>query len=119
MNYLGHEAGPDAIVFSIGSEYYADNDKWNAGASASYMIHGKKGKEDYRDKDVERQGVARTPTGVAEHTLRFDADTGYRVSKDLSFDAKAAAVLRWNYHNQEGEFRSDIQMSIGINWTII
>lgn len=119
LNYLGHQYGPDAIAVSIGSEYHDADSRWNAGGSISYIIHGEKGKEDYRNKENERHGTAITPSGIPEHTLRFDAKGGYEFSKNLSIDSKAAVLFQWNYHNQEDAFKTSLQYSIGLAWTII
>ena len=119
LNYIGHEFGPDAIGFSVGSSFIAVEDKWNIGLTTTYIIHGEKGKEAYRSKVSERNGNAKTPTGTAEYTLRFDLESGYRINRNLSIQGKAAAIFNKNYKNQENAFKKRIQCSIGLKWTII
>lgn len=124
INYLGHSFGPDTIAVSIGTNYI-DNNNWGIKGSILYKVHGEKGiapkgywyaanKIDHRDDD----GNAKTPSGIAEHTIKFQIDSGYKFTDNLTTSLSIANIFNWNYQNQTNIFKYSIQAGIGLKWIV-
>ena len=129
VNYTGYIYGPDAIVLAAGSEY-ASFDSWTIGGKLLYMAHGEYGYKSYldpeKDKDKYESGLNNmdkadpsTPSGVVEHTLALTVDGSYHILDNLELTGALYASYKWNYHNEKGINRGDVQAAIGLSWTII
>lgn len=128
-SYTGYIYGPDAIVLAAGSEY-ASFDSWTVGGKLLYMAHGEYGYKSYldpeKDKDKYESGLNNmdkadpsTPSGVVEHTLSLTVDGSYHILDNLELTGALYASYKWNYHNEKGINRGDVQAAIGLSWTII
>ena len=119
-SYTGYIYGPDAIVLAAGSEYASFN-SWSVGAKLLYMAHGEYGKNHEEDGGMNNMDKAdpSTPSGVVEHTLSLTVDGSYHILDNLELTGAVYASYKWNYHNEKGVERGDVQAAIGLSWTII
>ena len=92
---------------------------FSVSASVMYMAHGEKGRstdpERYSLDDmatVERINML-SPTGIAEHTLAFSLEGDFRLCRYFSFHCGAAYSHRWNYRNESGVSRDNVQLMLG------
>ena len=81
------------------------------------MAHGEYGK-DGKKNNMDKADPS-TPSGVVEHTLSLTVDGSYFIMDNLELTAGVYASYRWNYHNEDGVNRGDIQAAVGLSWTII
>ena len=116
ISYTGYIYGPDAVVLSVGTEY-ASFDSWSVGGNLFYMAHGEYGKDGKMNNRDDAKPKA--PSGTVEHTLALTVDGSYFILDNLELTAGVYAAYRWNYHNEDGVNRGDIQAAVGLSWTII
>lgn len=116
ISYTGYIYGPDAVVLSVGTEY-ASFDSWSVGGNLFYMAHGEYGKDGKMNNRDDAKPKA--PSGTVEHTLALTVDGSYFIMDNLELTAGVYASYRWNYHNEDGVNRGDIQAAVGLSWTII
>ncbi|MDY5931710.1 MAG: hypothetical protein SPJ34_06755 [Candidatus Ornithospirochaeta sp.] len=118
ISWSGYRYGPDAIVISLGASYSLP-DVFTVSASVMYMAHGEKGRgtdpERYSFDDmatVERINML-SPTGIAEHTLALSLEGDFRLCRYFSIHGGAAYAHRWNYRNESGVSRDNVQLMLG------
>ena len=116
--YSGYIYGPDALVFSAGTEYTSFN-AWSVKGSILYMAHGENGKESWRNKDNRTGADISTPSGLVEHTLSVRAGGSYSILENLKLTAELGTSFIWNYHNDANAFRTNLQAAVGISWTAL
>lgn len=116
--YSGYIYGPNAIVLSAGTEYSSFKG-WNINADILYMLHGINGKESWRNKSNREEYIDFKCDNVTEHTLLLKAGGSYTLFDGFELTAAFGATFKWNYRNQEGEYKDFIQAAVGISWTII
>lgn len=124
INYLGHSFGPDTFAISVGTNYI-DKKSWGIKGSILYKIHGEKGISPkgywYGNNNIDNRnddGNAKTPSGTAEHTLKIQIDSGYKIKDNLTVSMSIANIFSWNYQNQKDIFKNSIQAGIGLKWII-
>lgn len=129
-NFAGYVYGPDAIVFSLGSEYTRYDRLWSIGGRLLYKIQG-----DNRIKisssGVDMSGIIfghdpssymgiHTPSSGwsnAEHLIKATGYGSYNLVRyGLSFYAAAGLNTYLNYDNVEGARKLLPQATIGIRW---
>lgn len=119
MAFAGYIYGPDAIVASIGGEYYIPQ-KIDVTARVFYMAHGEKGrgtdKNNYNFSGIDSKETINTlsPTGIVEHTLALSAECDWTLSDFVSLYGGAAYSYRWNYRNEEGRNVGNLQTAFGV-----
>lgn len=129
-NFAGYVYGPDAIVFSLGSEYTRYDRLWSIGGRLLYKIQG-----DNRIKisssGVDMSGIIfghdpssymgiHTPSSGwsnAEHLIKATGYGSYNLVRyGLSFYAAAGLNTYLNYDNVEGARKLLPQATVGIRW---
>lgn len=119
MAFAGYIYGPDAIVASIGGEYYIPQ-KIDVTARVFYMAHGEKGRgsniNNYNFSGIDSKETINTPspTGIVEHTLALSAECDWTLSDFVSLYGGAAYSYRWNYRNEEGRNVGNLQTAFGV-----
>ena len=118
VGYTGYTYGPDAIVLSLGGNYLS-YDSWSINGNLMYMAHGEYGKESWRNKNNRDNESPSTPSGIVEHTFSITLKGEYNILDNLELSAGILTSFKWNYHNIENEFRTDVQAAVGLSWVII
>ena len=132
-NFSGYAYGPDAIVFSLGSEY-ADMDRtWNIGGRLLYKIQGDS-RIRISSSGIDMSGVIfghdpssymgiNTPSSGwdnAEHLIKFTGYGSYNMTRyGLSFYGAAGMNTYFNYDNVKGETKFLPQATVGIKWSAL
>lgn len=132
-NFAGYVYGPDAIVFSLGSEYTDMERTWSIGGRLLYKIQG-----DNRIKvsssGIDMGGVIfghdpssymgiNTPSSGwedAEHLIKLTGYGNYNIQRyGLSFYAAAGINTYFNYDNVQGEMKFLPQATVGMKWSAL
>lgn len=135
--YSGYIYGPDNIVFSIGANYSASDEKFETGGNILYRIQGKKGTKhsarnskqtviDVSNAVIEESGFMEnifTPSGgweKAEHFIKMAVYYVYNFDNswgDISLYSAIGANVFFNYNHVKGASQFQPQMLIGAKYT--
>jgi len=107
--FMGYPYGGDAIIgnLSIGYKEYG---RWSVTGNLFYMVHGKKEMNSLWLLDTNES----TPTGVGTHYI----DIGITSSVYLFERMQLYGGLNWLANFKEGVALYDIQLSMGISYTL-
>ena len=115
--WSGYFYGPDSIVFAFGGTYWGD--KLDLSGRVMYMAHGEKGRGD-KAENYTFEGFNTKDTvsdyslfGVIEHNLILSIEGDYRLSQYLSIHSGFAYSHQWNFMNQDGVARDNLQCVFG------
>lgn len=133
FGYSGYQFGPDTIVFSLGSEYFAKSN-WKIGLNLLYRAQGRKGfyyytrdvketvidmsnaffEEDYEDRIT---GILSTGFENAEHLIQFKVGGSYLFdSVNLELFGMGCINSYFNYMLEQGRTKIIPQFSFGVKW---
>ena len=122
ISWSGYIYGPDSIVGAIGF-YYDNLSTIELNSRILYMAHGEKGRgssfinytfEDMRTAD--KVNIS-SPTGIVEHTLSISSELNLHILSSLDLYLGTTFSYKWNYRNQEGINRSNLQMALGAKYS--
>ena len=115
--WSGYYHGPDSIVTAIGGTYCGG--KYELSGRIFYMAHGEKGRGDKAENyTFDGYNTADTVSdyslsGIIEHSLVLSLEGDYSFSDYLSIHSGFAYSYQWNYRNQKGENRNNLQCVLG------
>ena len=87
------------------------------------MAHGEKGRGsafiNYTFEDMRTAETinAMSPTGIVEHTLSLSSELKLHFLSSLDLYLGASFSYKWNYRNQEGVNRSNLQIALGSKYS--
>ena len=137
--YSGYVHGPDSIVFSVGSSYIANEDKFEIGGNLLYKISGNKGIKhkangsyntsiDMSDAVIEKtpeeymKNIV-SPSGgwkTAEHILKFALYGIYNINGtswgNVSIYSAFGFNTYFNYCHKPGDVEFQPQLLIGVKY---
>lgn len=120
--WSGYIYGPDSIVGAIGF-YYDNLRNIELNSRIQYMAHGEKGRGsafiNYTFEDMRTAETinAMSPTGIVEHTLSLSSELKLHFLSSLDLYLGASFSYKWNYRNQEGVNRSNLQIALGSKYS--
>ena len=115
--WSGYYYGPDSIVVALGGTYWGE--KYNLSGRAFYMAHGEKGRgskpENYTFAGFNTADTATSYklSGVVEHSFVVSFEGRYSFSDNFSIRSGFAYSYQWNFRNQKGENRNNLQCVLG------
>lgn len=132
-NFSGYAYGPDAIVFSLGSEYADMARTWSIGGRLLYKIQGDN-RVKISSSGIDMSGVifghdpssymnVNTPSSGwenAEHLIKFTGYGSWNLIKyGLSFYGAAGINTYFNYDNIQGKTKVLPQATVGMKWSAL
>lgn len=115
--WSGYYYGPDSIVAALGGTYWGE--RYNVSGRVLYMAHGEKGRGDKAENyTFDGYNTADTVSdyslsGVIEHSFVVSLEGEYYFCDYFSIHSGFAYSRQWNYRNQEGEDRNNLQCVLG------
>lgn len=131
--FLGYKYGGDAIVANLNGGY-RDFGRWYAEGNLFYMAHGTHDKwtcwnevtpttndstpttthhpENHADPN------AQTDRNAVSHTFVVGVNGGYTILKGFSVFGQLDYINIWNYGNRRDAFESDMQLTIGLRYSV-
>lgn len=120
--WSGYYYGPDSFVFALGGSYWGE--RFEFSGRAFYMAHGEKGRgdkaENYTFEGFNTADTARdySLSGIVEHSFIFSFEGSYAFCDYFSIRSGLAYSHQWNFRNQKGLERDNIQCVFGLSFKL-